>query len=67
MQLSGSEFTLDHSAELPPEQKRLIETIMTLPGRTLEEEICRRNAAIKAAGTSPSQSRIKQAGAGYAE
>lgn len=34
---------------MPPEQKRLIETLMTFPGQTLEEEICRRNVAIIAA------------------
>jgi hypothetical protein len=33
---------------MPLEQKRLIETIMTLLGTTLEEEVCRRNAAINA-------------------
>lgn len=34
--------------EMPPMQKRLVETIMTLPGTTVEEEFCRRNAAINA-------------------
>lgn len=34
--------------EMPPPQRRLIETIMTLPGTTVEEEFCRRNAAINA-------------------
>jgi hypothetical protein len=53
-QLSGETFsndvkaTLQMSDDMPPKQKRLIETIMTLPGTTLEEEIRRRNAAIDA-------------------
>jgi hypothetical protein len=29
-------------------QKRLVETVMTLLGKTVEEEFCRRNAAIDA-------------------
>jgi len=33
---------------MPPKQKRLVETVMTLPGTTLEEEFRRRNAAINA-------------------
>jgi len=33
---------------MPPIQKRLAETVMTLPGTTLEEEIRRCNAAIDA-------------------
>jgi hypothetical protein len=51
-QLAGEKFsedvkaTLELSDDIPPEQKRLIKTIMTLPGTTLEEEVCRRNAAI---------------------
>jgi hypothetical protein len=31
---------------MPPIQKRLAKTVITLPGTTLEEEIRRRNAAI---------------------
>jgi hypothetical protein len=38
--------TLELSDDIPLEQKRLIETTMTLLGTTLEKEICRRNAAI---------------------
>ncbi|KAH7370249.1 hypothetical protein BKA65DRAFT_602698 [Rhexocercosporidium sp. MPI-PUGE-AT-0058] len=34
--------------EMPPLQKRLAETVMTLPGTTIEEEFRRRNAAIDA-------------------
>jgi hypothetical protein len=51
-QLSGLKLsqdvktTLDKNDEMPPIQKRLAETIMTLPGTTLEEEFRRRNAAI---------------------
>jgi hypothetical protein len=54
LQLSGHKFskdvktTLELSDEMPPIQKRLVETIMTLPGTTLEEEFRRRNAAISA-------------------
>ncbi|KAL5312889.1 hypothetical protein ACEPPN_019315 [Leptodophora sp. 'Broadleaf-Isolate-01'] len=33
---------------MPPLQKRLAETVMTLPGTTIEEEFRRRNAAINA-------------------
>jgi hypothetical protein len=40
--------TLDLDKDMPPIQKRLVETIMTLPGTTLEEEFRRRNAAIDA-------------------
>jgi hypothetical protein len=53
-QLAGEKFsedvkaTLELSDDRPLEQKRLIETIMTLPGTTLEEEVCRRSAAINA-------------------
>lgn len=52
LQLSGLKFseevkcTLDLEDDMPPIQKRLVETIMTLPGTTLEEEFSRRNAAI---------------------
>jgi hypothetical protein len=51
-QLSGVKFTEDVRTNLeslddkPPEQKRLIATVMTLPATTLEDEIRRRNAAI---------------------
>jgi hypothetical protein len=54
LQLSGLKFnqevktTLDLDEDMPPIQKRLVETIMTLPGTTLEEEFRRRNAAIDA-------------------
>jgi hypothetical protein len=34
--------------EMPSVQKRLVETVMTLLGKTVEEEFCRRNAAIDA-------------------
>ncbi|KAI9889389.1 MAG: hypothetical protein M1814_005325 [Vezdaea aestivalis] len=53
-QLSGGGFEkelkmqLESSVELTPEHKRLIETIMSLPGSTIEEEIDRRNSAINA-------------------
>jgi Protein of unknown function (DUF3435) len=40
--------TLDENDEMPPIQKCLVETIMTLPETTLEEEFRRRNAAIDA-------------------
>ncbi|KAH7306158.1 C2H2 finger domain protein [Rhexocercosporidium sp. MPI-PUGE-AT-0058] len=43
-QLSG----LKLSQDIPPLQKRLAETVMTLPGTTIEEEFRRRNAAIDA-------------------
>ena len=51
-QLSGLKFSEDIRTNLeslddkPPEQKRLIEIVMTLPATTLEDEIRRRNAAI---------------------
>jgi hypothetical protein len=54
LQLSGLKFnqdvktTLDLADDMPPIQKRLVETMITLPGTTLEEEIRRRNAAIDA-------------------
>ncbi|KAH8663686.1 hypothetical protein BGZ60DRAFT_565713 [Tricladium varicosporioides] len=53
-QLSGLKLsqdvktTLNQNDEMPPIQKRLVETIMTLPGTTIEEEFRRRNAAIDA-------------------
>jgi Protein of unknown function (DUF3435) len=53
-QLSGLKLsqdvktTLDQNDEMPPLQKRLAETVMTLPGTTIKEEFCRRNAAIDA-------------------
>jgi hypothetical protein len=53
-QLSGLKLsqdmktTLNKNDEMPPIQKRLAETIITLPGTTLEEEFHRRNAAIDA-------------------
>lgn len=52
LQLSGLKSsedvknTLDLGDNMPPQQKRLVETIMTLPGATLEEDFRRRNAAI---------------------
>jgi hypothetical protein len=39
---------LDSFDDNLPEQKRLIETVMTLPATTLEDEMRRRNAAITA-------------------
>jgi hypothetical protein len=54
LQLSGTKFseelktTLDTSDNMAPAQRRLVETVMTLPGTTLEEELRRRNAAIDA-------------------
>jgi hypothetical protein len=39
---------LDENDEMPPLQKRLAETIVTLLGMTIEEEFRRRNAAIDA-------------------
>lgn len=39
---------MDLSDEMPPAQRRLAETAITLPGTTLEEEFRRRNAAIDA-------------------
>ncbi|KAG4443338.1 hypothetical protein IFR05_001127 [Cadophora sp. M221] len=38
--------TLDQNDEMPPLQKRLAETVITLPGTAIEEEFRRRNAAI---------------------
>jgi hypothetical protein len=40
--------TLELSDEMSLIQKRLVETLMTLPGTTLEEEFRRHNAAINA-------------------
>jgi hypothetical protein len=54
MQLSGFKFTeevksiLQVTNEMPPPQRRLVETVLTLPGTTLEEELGRRDAAIDA-------------------
>ena len=54
LQLSGLKFNedvktiLDLSGEMPPAQRRLVETVITLPGTTLEEELRRRDAAIDA-------------------
>jgi hypothetical protein len=39
---------LDKNDEMPLIQKRLAETVITLSGTTLEEEIRRRNAVIDA-------------------
>ena len=36
---------------MPPPQRRLVETILTLPGTTLEEEFSRRNTTIDAIAT----------------
>ena len=53
-QLAGLKFSqnvktgLDLSDDLSSTQRRLVETILTLPGTTLEEEMRRRNAAINA-------------------
>ncbi|KAG9242863.1 hypothetical protein BJ878DRAFT_577054 [Calycina marina] len=53
-QLSGRKFTegvksaLESSDDMPPAQRRLVETVMSLPGATLEEEFLRRNTAIDA-------------------
>jgi hypothetical protein len=52
MQLSGLKFTkdvkstLELSDDIPLAQRRLVETVMSLPGATLEEEFSRRNATI---------------------
>lgn len=77
LQLSGLKFdedlktTLDLADDMPQPQRRLVETIITLPGTTLEEEICRRNAAINATaayckfqegGAAPRRAPIKQTG-----
>lgn len=57
LQLSGLKFCDDpdtsvHTVnEMPPMQKRLVETVMTLPGTTVAEEFRRRNAAIDAVAT----------------
>jgi len=57
LQLSGLKFNqdvktiLDLDDDMPPIQKCLVETMMTLPGTTLEEEFRRRNAAIDAVAT----------------
>ncbi|TVY22339.1 hypothetical protein LHYA1_G009107 [Lachnellula hyalina] len=54
LQLSRLKFdqevktNLDLADDMPPVQRRLVETIITLPGTTLEEELHRRNAAIDA-------------------
>jgi len=54
LQLAGLKFDQEVKTDLasvddmPPIQKRLVETIMTLPGKTLKEEFRRRNAAINA-------------------
>jgi hypothetical protein len=54
MQLSGLKFTeevkstLQITDDMPQPQRRLVETILTLPETTLEEEFARRNAAIDA-------------------
>jgi hypothetical protein len=54
LQLAGLKFCDDPGTsvpiidEIPLIQKRLAETVMTLPGTTVVEEFCRRNAAIDA-------------------
>jgi hypothetical protein len=51
LQLSGLKFSEAPKVrlpEMPPLQKRLVETILTLPGTTVAEEICRRDAATDA-------------------
>ncbi|KAG9229617.1 hypothetical protein BJ875DRAFT_445798 [Amylocarpus encephaloides] len=54
LQLAGLEFSDAPEAkviqlpEMPSIQKRLVETVMTLPGSTVKEEFRRRNAAIDA-------------------
>jgi hypothetical protein len=40
---------LDQNDEMPPIQKRLAKTMMTLLSTTIEEEFCRHNAGIDAA------------------
>ncbi|KAL5347682.1 hypothetical protein ACLOAV_007091 [Pseudogymnoascus australis] len=77
LQLSGLKFdedlktTLDLADDMPQPQRRLVETVITLPGTTLEEEICRRNAAINATaayckfqegGAAPRRAPIKRTG-----
>jgi hypothetical protein len=39
---------LNQNDEMPPLQKRLAETVITLPGTTIDKEFRRRNAAIDA-------------------
>ncbi|KAI9765782.1 MAG: hypothetical protein M1839_005382 [Geoglossum umbratile] len=52
LQLSGLKFNDNPGTkvqvidEMPLMQKRLVKTVMTMPGTTVEEEFCRRNAAI---------------------
>ena len=54
LQLSGLKFNDNPGTkvqvvdEMPLMQKRLVETVMTMPGTTVEEEFRRRNAAIDA-------------------
>jgi hypothetical protein len=54
LQLSGFKFSDDPDTkvqlvdEMPLMQKRLVETVMTIPGTTVEEEFHRRNTAIDA-------------------
>ncbi|KAH0552930.1 hypothetical protein GP486_006872, partial [Trichoglossum hirsutum] len=54
LQLSGLKFSDDLDTkvqvvdEMPLMQKHLVETIMTMPGMTVEEEFCWHNAAIDA-------------------
>ncbi|TVY31730.1 hypothetical protein LSUB1_G007778 [Lachnellula subtilissima] len=54
MQLSSHKFTKDVKSilqmmeDMPPLQRRLVKTILTLPGTTLEEEFSRCNASINA-------------------
>jgi hypothetical protein len=40
--------SLNLGDDMPPTQRRLVDTIITLPGTSLEEETCRRNEAINA-------------------
>lgn len=40
--------SLDLADNMPQMQRRLVETIITLPGTTLKEESCWRNDAINA-------------------
>jgi hypothetical protein len=57
LQLAGLKFCEDPGTsvpttdEMPPMQKRLAQTVMTLPGTTVVEEFRRRNAAIDAVAT----------------
>jgi uncharacterized protein DUF3435 len=54
MQLSGLKFseevktTLTLADDMPTIQKHMVESMMTLPGMTLDEEFCRRSTAINA-------------------